>query len=81
MLKIEINVLKVRKPPHYHVPSRQMRFRNTVILVLPFLNYAFVGRNEMLQGWNSSSASRESFFDYEYLREFEAKIGTARKVV
>jgi hypothetical protein len=23
----------------------------------------------------------ESFFDYEYLREFEAKIGTARKVV
>ncbi len=24
---------------------------------------------------------RESFFDYEYLREFEAKIGTARKVV
>jgi hypothetical protein len=23
----------------------------------------------------------ESFFDYEYLREFEAKIGTARNVV
>ncbi len=23
----------------------------------------------------------ESFFDYEYLREFEAKIGTDRKVV
>jgi hypothetical protein len=23
----------------------------------------------------------ESFFDYEYLREFEAKIGTAQKVV
>jgi hypothetical protein len=23
----------------------------------------------------------ESFFDYEYLREFEAEIGTARKVV
>jgi hypothetical protein len=23
----------------------------------------------------------ESFFDYEYLREFEAKIGTARKAV
>jgi len=23
----------------------------------------------------------ESFFDYEYLREFEAKIGTVRKVV
>ncbi len=23
----------------------------------------------------------ESFFDYEYLREFEAKSGTARKVV
>jgi hypothetical protein len=23
----------------------------------------------------------ESFFDYKYLREFEAKIGTARKVV
>jgi len=23
----------------------------------------------------------ESFFDYEYLRKFEAKIGTARKVV
>jgi hypothetical protein len=23
----------------------------------------------------------ESFFEYEYLREFEAKIGTARKVV
>jgi hypothetical protein len=23
----------------------------------------------------------ESFFDYEYLREFEAKIGTARMVV
>jgi hypothetical protein len=23
----------------------------------------------------------ESFFDYEYFREFEAKIGTARKVV
>ncbi len=23
----------------------------------------------------------ESFFDYEYLREFEAKIGSARKVV
>ncbi len=32
-----------------------------------------------------SSTSRrwveELFFDYEYLREFEAKIGTARKVV
>jgi hypothetical protein len=25
--------------------------------------------------------SRESFFEYEYLREFEAQIGTARKVV
>jgi hypothetical protein len=25
--------------------------------------------------------SGESFFEYEYLREFEAKIGTARKVV
>jgi hypothetical protein len=25
--------------------------------------------------------SRESFFKYEYLHEFEAKIGTARKVV
>jgi hypothetical protein len=24
---------------------------------------------------------RESFFEYEYLREFEAKIGTARNVV
>ncbi len=24
---------------------------------------------------------RESLFDYEYLREFEAKIGKARKVV
>jgi hypothetical protein len=24
---------------------------------------------------------RESLFDYEYLRKFEAKIGTARKVV
>ncbi len=23
----------------------------------------------------------ESFFEYEYLREFEAKIGTARNVV
>jgi hypothetical protein len=23
----------------------------------------------------------ESFYDYEYLREFEAKIGTAQKVV
>ncbi len=23
----------------------------------------------------------ESFFDYEYLRKFEAKIGTARNVV
>jgi hypothetical protein len=23
----------------------------------------------------------ESFFDYEYLREFEVKIGTVRKVV
>jgi hypothetical protein len=23
----------------------------------------------------------ESFFDYEYLREYEAKIGTARNVV
>jgi hypothetical protein len=23
----------------------------------------------------------ESFFDYKYLREFEAKIGTARNVV
>jgi hypothetical protein len=27
------------------------------------------------------SASRGVFFDYEYLREFEGKIGTARKVV
>ncbi len=25
--------------------------------------------------------SGESIFDYEYLREFEAKIGTARKVL
>jgi hypothetical protein len=25
--------------------------------------------------------SGESFFEYEYLREFEAKIGTAREVV
>ena len=25
--------------------------------------------------------SGESFFEYEYLREFKAKIGTARKVV
>ncbi len=28
-----------------------------------------------------SGDSGESFFEYEYLREFEAKIGTARKVV
>jgi hypothetical protein len=28
-----------------------------------------------------SGESGESFFEYEYLREFEAKIGTARKVV
>ncbi len=27
------------------------------------------------------SASRESFFDYEYLPEFAAKIRTAQKVV
>jgi hypothetical protein len=25
--------------------------------------------------------SGESFFEYEYIREFEAKIGTARKIV
>ncbi len=34
--------------------------------------------------WVAESGSRwlaESFFDYEYLREFEAKSGTARKVV
>jgi hypothetical protein len=28
-----------------------------------------------------SGDSGESFFEYEYLSEFEAKIGTARKVV
>jgi hypothetical protein len=35
------------------------------------------------QGVDDSLARqvRESFFDYEYLCEFEAKIGTARKVV
>jgi hypothetical protein len=32
-------------------------------------------------GWNLPIFCGESFFDYEYLREFEAKIGTARKVV
>ncbi len=34
--------------------------------------------------WVGESATRrvgESFLDYEYLHEFEAKIGTARKVV
>ncbi len=29
----------------------------------------------------SDSASRESFFEYKYLPEFEAEIGTAGKVV
>ncbi len=31
--------------------------------------------------WQWGGFSGVSFFDYEYLHEFEAKIGTARKVV
>jgi hypothetical protein len=30
---------------------------------------------------HQSSTGSQSFFDYEYLRKFEAKIGTARNVV
>ena len=36
--------------------------------------------NRKKNSCNINPNPNESFFDYEYLREFEAKIGTARKV-
>ncbi len=36
---------------------------------------------KQLPAITDTGSHRESFFEYEYLREFEAKIGTARNVV
>ncbi len=41
-------------------------------------------RQSQIESESRESPTRrvgESFFDYEYLREFKAKIGTAQKVV
>jgi hypothetical protein len=92
---IALNTQNPKKPPApVHSRLGKLSYTNHFLTILykaaPYGPlYVLINPGKALKGHGNEAdflgflqrRVRESFFDYEYLCEFEAKFGTARKVV